>query len=609
MLRRVVRSVARRSYRALPQSLRQRVQSRIVKRSYAANTDGLVADPQMQAWAARHSRAVSIVIPSYNDFDLLSACIASLARTTSHLDYEVIVVDDYCEHDNSERLKSLRSDRVRVIFKEERQGFAVSVNIGMGAVAADRDIVLLNSDIVALPGWLDALMYSAYALDPKIGMVSPRLLYPNGTIQYGGTYYARVLAPQWFGHLYVGSRPDRAETSVPWYNRSISGACVYVKRDTYEILGGLDEQYWLGFEDVDYGLSAWDKGIRCYYQPQSTLIHHESASRGYSQGARELASMRLFWSRWASKFLQRTLDDSYEVEFIVSNVSDASWHRYVSELADRLSDGGLATRLHEVKAGAADESLVAELNPRSSIKVCCDWGAQATAWLGSLSNGKAVYMLPELETLGFSNDRMQQAEIVAGYRPEFDYIAPNRWTAAALTAEAAWEVQHRVVPVLEPSLLDDNGPDAMVAVIGGTQEQRSLIESVARDHNVKCEFFDDLRLSTEEMSKLTSARPKIVISFAEYRTSMVPLVLMSVGAAYIGVVSDQTKYEVLDGYNMLAVQPGALETVTRSLTDVLVDDDVRRSLAQNGRRTAEALFNRNTDDITSAFHAIARTAV
>ncbi|MCU1404030.1 MAG: glycosyltransferase family 2 protein, partial [Glaciihabitans sp.] len=271
-------------YAKLPAPAKSAMADTVTARSFASNTAGLAVSADTLHWVAAHRRQVSIVIPSYNDFPLLTAALASVETTCADFDYEVIVVDDYCQEENSTLLRTLEGShngRVRVIFKEERKGFAVSVNVGMAA--ARYDIVLLNSDIVAQPGWLDALQHSSYNIDPKIGMVSPKLVYPDGRIQYAGTYYARVLAPQWFGHLYVGSAATRAQANVAGYNRSISGACVYITTAAYAELGSLDENFWLGFEDVDYGLTAWTRGIRCYYEPASLLIHHESASRGYSQ--------------------------------------------------------------------------------------------------------------------------------------------------------------------------------------------------------------------------------------------------------------------------------------------------------------------------------------
>ena len=270
-------------------------------------------------WSKNNKKPVSIVIPSFNDYPLLEACIKSVKETCSIFDYEIIIVDDYCRPENTDRLLSLEDERVRVILREKNGGFGKAVNTGIRE--AKNDVILLNSDIVAKAGWLEALQFSAYAIDQKIGMVSPKLVYPDGRIQYGGTYHAKVLAPQWFGHLYVGRAANDPVANVAGYNRSISGACVYIKTDAIKKLGLLDEKFWLGFEDVDYGLRGWQAGFRSYYQPSSMLVHHESATRCYSQGSKELGSMRHFWSRWENLFFSAfpSKNKTIEIDYVVSN--------------------------------------------------------------------------------------------------------------------------------------------------------------------------------------------------------------------------------------------------------------------------------------------------
>ncbi|MFC4243525.1 glycosyltransferase family 2 protein [Gryllotalpicola reticulitermitis] len=551
---------------------------------------------------------MTIVIPSYNDYELLRTCLESIENTASHLDYRVIVVDDFADEANGQRLQTLANDRVEVILKPEREGFAKAVNRGMSAVPTDRDIVVLNSDIVTLPGWLDALMASAYAIDPKIGMVSGRLIYPNGTIQYGGTYYARVLAPQWFGHLYVGRSPLDPVTGVGGYNRSVSGACTYVTREAFDRVGGLHEGYWLGFEDVDWGLTAWQRGIRCYYQPDALAIHHESASRGYSQGTRELASMRLFWRRWESQFLRREIATPFEVDFLVSERADAVWRRYVETVVARLGERGITAMLHDVPAELVNERVVAELEGRDSIKVCCDWGAQPTAWLASLAHGKPIYLLPGVETARYAPTAPERARIIAGYRPEFDYIASDRLTARTVTAQSAWEVQHRIVPALAPARDGaPAGPDAPVVVLGGTPAQAAAVTAVAQKHAREVVHLDDPRGSVAALDALAAAAPVAVVSFVTDATSAVPLLAMSRGAVFVGPAEEQTRYDVLDGLNAITfdkkADPAAL------LDGVLSDPRIVSELADNALRTAAQLYERGIADLLAAFIHAARTAV
>ncbi|MCU1542576.1 MAG: hypothetical protein JWM50_441 [Microbacteriaceae bacterium] len=602
-----LRSLLIRGARRLPKPAVDLLRRAEGPRAYGRNTAGLTADATMRAWAVEAARPVSIVIPSYNDVPLLRAAVASIEETCAGFDYEVIIVDDYCQPANSELLRTFESPTVRVVFKDERVGFARTVNVGMAL--AQHDIVLLNSDIVAKDGWLEALQYSAYAIDEKIGLVSPKLVYPNGTIQYGGTYYARLLAPQWFGHLFVGSPATRPVANVATYNRSISGACVYITRDAYAELGPLDEEFWLGFEDVDYGLRAWERGIRCYYQPASMLVHHESASRGYSQGQRELGSMRYFWRRWSDRFLTRVLSPVPSVDYVLSPAATPAWRDYVTEQAEGLRALGHAVEIHESTTTGVDEALVEVLSPRTSVMVSCDWGTSETVWLSSLHHGKPAYLLPGVESGRYPADTARQQSIIANYKPEFDYIAPNRWTADQLRAEAAWEVRGRVVPAIRPASTTADGDRRSVATVGLDRATRAIVDAFAAEKAIPVLHVDEVEPSAATLAEVAAFAPRIIVALAEYDTSLTPLALMGMGAAYVGRVNDKTKYEALDGYNSLLLGAASAAGVRKALGDILDDDTVWRDLSANGRATAERMHDLNGREMSRVIANIADVAV
>jgi GT2 family glycosyltransferase len=603
----LAKDIARSLGRRLPEGSKRTVKKVIAPLLFGANTRGLRADETMVSWARTRAQPVSIVIPSYNDVPYLRACLASIEATCADFDYEVIVVDDYCEPDNSEKLRALASDRVRVMFKAARLGFAATVNAGMAQ--AKHDIVLLNSDIVAMPGWLEALQYSAYAIDPKIGMVSPKLIYPGGQIQYGGTYYARLLAPQWFGHLNVGSPATRAAANVATYNRSISGACVYITREAFGSLGLLDDEYWLGFEDVDYGLRAWQGGIRCYYQPASMLVHHESASRGYSQGKRELASMRYFWRRWEKLFLRRSIPAESPVDYVVSDRSTPLWREYVEAQAVALRALGREVTVHTTSSGTVDESLVTALAARESIKISCDWGASVVTWLGSLDTGKPAYLLPGLESESHGGAPAVQARIIAQYKPEFDYIAPNRDVARRLSDAASWESLGRVVPALPVAAAPPAEPGRNIVSLAANTELRGALDEVAREWGVSAYHFDASEPDAALLSSIREADPRVVVTWHEYQHSLDALVLMASGAVLVGPHNERTKYEVLDGYNALLVAPGSIGATRTAVKDVMSDRDVWQQLTDNGRASGETASTLNAHDMDRVLRSIAESSI
>jgi GT2 family glycosyltransferase len=602
----LAKDIARSLGRRLPERSKRTVKKVIAPLLFGVNTRGLGADTTMVAWARERSQPVSIVIPSYNDVPYLQACLASLEATCGAFDYEVIIVDDFCEPDNSEKLRALASERVRVMFKAARLGFAATVNAGMAE--AKHDIVLLNSDIVAMPGWLEALQYSAYAIDPKIGMVSPKLIYPGGQIQYGGTYYARLLAPQWFGHLNVGSPATRPAANIATYNRSVSGACVYITREAFATLGLLDDEYWLGFEDVDYGLRAWQSGIRCYYQPASMLIHHESASRGYSQGKRELASMRYFWRRWEGLFLRRAMAAVSPVDYVLSERSTPLWRQYVEEQAAALRGLGREVTVHTTTSDSIDELLVSELASRQSIKISCDWGASVPTWLGSLEMGKPAYLLPGLET-EHAEEAGVKARIAAQYKPEFDYIAPNRDAERRLSESASWETRGRVVPALAVTGPPPVGPGLNIVSLAAGPQLRRALDDAARGWGVSAHHFDESEPDAALVERMRAALPRVVVSWQEYQHSLAPLALMATGAAFVGRHNDRTKYEVLDGYNALLVAPGSLSATMAAVNDVMNDEDVWKQLTDNGRASAERAGEQNAHDMDRVLRSIAESSI
>lgn len=603
--RTTLKPLARRIARLLPEGTRERLRARArgIDRLYTQNTAGLGRPPSLV-----DRRPVSIVIPSYNDVPFLTACLESVHETCAGFEYEVLVVDDYIEPENTRQLLALQDDRTRVILKDQRLGFAGNVNVGMRE--ARYDIVLLNSDIIAKPGWLDALQSRAYSSE-RIGMVSPKLVYPDGRIQYAGTYYARVLAPQWFGHFHVGSPATRPTANVPGYNRSISGACVYIKKPVYDELGGLDEEFWLGFEDVDYGLRAWQSGVRCYYEPSALLVHHESATRGYSQGARELSSMRYFWRRWQRLFLTRRLDPRPDLDYVVAADAAPLWARYIREQADAMTALGYRVQVHtSATDDDADEALVAELATRESVKIATDRRVAETVWLSALHHGKPLYLLPGMETLAYGDDPALQAKIVAGYRPEFDYVAPNRWTADQVRAEAAWEVAHRLVPALTVAPFEhDAEPDGSRVLCVGEGEWCAVVDETAARHGADVTHVRVRQADDALLTRLIEERPAVVVSSLVEEQPLALFAYMAAGAAVVASANDHLRYEVLDGYNALTVAAGAVDPLRIALESVLSDAEIRRELAENGRDSARSFARVNSPSLARIIEAVADTSV
>ncbi|MGI8714691.1 MAG: glycosyltransferase family 2 protein, partial [Solirubrobacteraceae bacterium] len=128
-------------------------------------------------WYAQHGRPVTIVIPSYRDGASVIALVASLRRTVAPEMAKIIVADDASGPDHVATLRAIPG--IDVVEAQVNRGFAANVNRGLQAADPAHDVVLLNSDVVALDGWLERLQYATSRGEEVGGGGAPRLC-PGG---------------------------------------------------------------------------------------------------------------------------------------------------------------------------------------------------------------------------------------------------------------------------------------------------------------------------------------------------------------------------------------------------------------------------------------------
>jgi GT2 family glycosyltransferase len=241
----------------------------------------------------------SIVIPVFNKAAFTKRCLDTLQATlTGAGEGEVIVVDNASSDETPELLT--KYPWIRLIRNERNLGFA-GANNQAARVARGDYLVLLNNDTEAFPGWLAAMLRAAR--EPGVGAVGAKLLFPNRTVQHAGVVITGALlgrnslAPFHHNYLVTGDDADvcrRADFQI------VTGACLATPRALYEKLGGLDEQYWNGYEDVDYCLKVRERGLRVVYEPAAALFHFESQS-GVQRFRKALYNVELLEQRWRGK--------------------------------------------------------------------------------------------------------------------------------------------------------------------------------------------------------------------------------------------------------------------------------------------------------------------
>ncbi|MDI6894294.1 MAG: glycosyltransferase family 2 protein [Bacillota bacterium] len=242
---------------------------------------------------------VSIIIPTYNKVNYTRRCLEALATYTPGDLYEVIIVDNGSTDATRGFLKSLEGD-VRLLLNPLNQGFARACNAG-AEVAQGRLLLFLNNDTEPLPGWLNNLLAVA-AAEPQIGAVGCKLLFPDDTVQHAGVVVG--LDPI-TGQLHPYHLYYRFDGLDPLVNRqrdlqAVTGACLLIPKDLFSELGGFDERYYNGYEDVDLCFRVRQEGHRVIYTPRAKLIHHESIS-GPERFRKSRENLEILNSRWLGR--------------------------------------------------------------------------------------------------------------------------------------------------------------------------------------------------------------------------------------------------------------------------------------------------------------------
>lgn len=224
---------------------------------------------------------VSLLVPTRDRADLLRTCVESLLARTDYPDFEVVVVDNgSTEPDALACLDELgRRDRVRVLRYDAPFNYSAINN--WAAAQCDGEVLgLVNNDIeVITPGWLREMV--SHAVRPEIGAVGAMLYYPDDRIQHAGVVLGiHGVAAHVYCGMPRGYPGHGGRARVAQQLSAVTAACMVVRREVFERVGGLDESLQVAFNDIDFCLRVRQAGYRNLWTPFAELYHHESASRG-----------------------------------------------------------------------------------------------------------------------------------------------------------------------------------------------------------------------------------------------------------------------------------------------------------------------------------------
>ncbi len=235
---------------------------------------------------------ISFIVPVYNNFDITKACISSLRESLPKIEYEIIIVDDSSDISVSRKLESLEGDRLKLVRNPENFGYAKSNNVG-ARLATGTYLFLINNDLVFKSGWLE----------PMLSALSSRKAGIVGNVQID----AKTGEIDHSGFLFDGNgalRHKRSKNPGKRYSRfaAVTGACLALRRKTFIKLGGFDEKFENGCEDIDLCFKAQQVGLKTLVANKSEILHHVSSTRS-SDSLRDERNTRHFQDKWQNQII------------------------------------------------------------------------------------------------------------------------------------------------------------------------------------------------------------------------------------------------------------------------------------------------------------------
>jgi GT2 family glycosyltransferase len=257
---------------------------------------------------------VSLLIPTRDKLELLQPCIRSILNKTDYPDYEIVILDN-----------GSVEPETRIFFEEVWQEssnirilpfpfpFNYSAINNFGVKHANGSVIgLINNDVEVISSdWLTEMV--SHACRPGIGCVGAKLYFSDGSLQHAGVMLG-IGGVAGHSHKYFPGDAHGyfSRLKVVQNLSAVTGACLVVRKEIYEEVGGLDEENLkVAFNDVDFCLKVREAGYRNLWTPFAELYHHESKSRGHEDTSEKQARFEkeVLWMK--KKWGDTLMNDPY----------------------------------------------------------------------------------------------------------------------------------------------------------------------------------------------------------------------------------------------------------------------------------------------------------
>ena len=225
---------------------------------------------------------ISIIIPNKDHIDDLEKCINSIERKSHYENYEYIIIENNSEEEKTfEYYQKVEAEnsKVHVVYWKDEFNYSAINNFGVKYAKGDYLLFLNNDTEIINDNCLEELV--GYCMHEGVGAVGARLYYSDNTIQHAGVIvgFGGIA-----GHAFLGL--DRSANG--YFSRiicaqdlsAVTAACMMVKKEVFEEIGGFDTDLKVAFNDVDLCMKIRTAGYRIVYNPYAELYHYESKSRG-----------------------------------------------------------------------------------------------------------------------------------------------------------------------------------------------------------------------------------------------------------------------------------------------------------------------------------------